>query len=122
MPSSINEYHSLVPLDLSPQKSVQAFGYPSWVYKAFSTEEGYIYALRRIEGGIFLCFHRILANCDPGFRLANENDIRIIQRWKKVTSANVVTVHNAWTTTQFGDSCIFPRVRPCPEHTSLIAR
>lgn len=74
---------------MSPQKSTQTFGYSSWVYKAFSTEDAHIYALRRIEG----------------FRLSNENDIRVVQRWKKVTSANIVTIHNAWTTTKFGDSC-----------------
>ncbi|KAI5817266.1 hypothetical protein BZA77DRAFT_310204 [Pyronema omphalodes] len=90
LPSSLNEYHSLVPLDMSPQKSTQTFGYSSWVYKAFSTEDAHIYALRRIEG----------------FRLSNENDIRVVQRWKKVTSANIVTIHNAWTTTKFGDSSI----------------
>ncbi|KAI5783600.1 zinc finger CCCH type domain-containing protein [Geopyxis carbonaria] len=90
LPASINEYHSLVPLDTTSQKSTQSFGYASWVYKAFSTEDGNTYALRRVEG----------------FRLQNEADIRVIQRWKKVTSANIVTVHNAWTTTKFGDSTI----------------
>ncbi|KAF8253602.1 hypothetical protein K440DRAFT_618045 [Wilcoxina mikolae CBS 423.85] len=90
LPTSINEYHSLVPLDMSNQKSAQTFGYPSWVYKAFSTEDANTYTLRRVEG----------------FRLSNENDIRIVQRWKKVTSANIVTIHNAWTTTKFGDSSI----------------
>lgn len=90
LPASINEYHSLVPLDMTNQKSTQSFGYPSWVYKAFSTEDANTYALRRVEG----------------FRLSNENDIRIIQRWKKVTCANIVTIHNAWTTTKFGDSSI----------------
>lgn len=48
----------------------------------------------------------------PGFRLSNENDIRIVQRWKKVTSANIVTIHNAWTTTKFGDSCKDPPPPP----------
>ncbi|KAA8900334.1 hypothetical protein FN846DRAFT_909312 [Sphaerosporella brunnea] len=90
LPPSVNEYHSLVPLDMSNQKNTQVFGYPSWVYKAFSSEDPNIYALRRIEN----------------FRLVNESDIRVIQRWKKVTSANVVTIHNAWTTTKFGDSSI----------------
>ncbi|KAL7274863.1 PAB-dependent poly(A)-specific ribonuclease subunit 3 [Rhizina undulata] len=90
LPPTVNEYHSLVPLDMSNQKNTQIFGYPSWVYKAFSTEDGNTYALRRVEG----------------FRLTNEADIRIIQRWKKVISANIVTIHNAWTTTKFGDSSI----------------
>jgi len=90
LPASINEYHSLVPLDLTNQKNTQSFGYSNWAYKAFSSEDGHTYALRRVEG----------------FRLSNESDIRIVQRWKKVTCANIVTIHNAWTTTKFGDSSI----------------
>ncbi|PWW79831.1 hypothetical protein C7212DRAFT_273500 [Tuber magnatum] len=90
LPPSIQEYHQLVPLDVSNQKSAQVFGYPSWAYKAFSSEDGNAYALRRLEG----------------FRLSNEADIRIVQRWRKVSSANIVTIHDAWTTTKFGDSSI----------------
>ncbi|KAH0614057.1 uncharacterized protein H6S33_005943 [Morchella sextelata] len=90
LPPAVEEFHSLVPLDTSNQKNINVFGYPSWVYKAFSNEDANPYALRRVEG----------------FRLSNEADIRIVQRWKKVLSANIVTIHNAWTTTKFGDSSI----------------
>ena len=58
-----------------------------------------------------------------GFRLSNENDIRIVQRWKKVTSANIVTIHNAWTTTKFGDSCReppFPRAFAMLIHIAIV--
>ncbi|CUS10682.1 unnamed protein product [Tuber aestivum] len=51
LPPSIEEYHQLVPLDISNQRSAQVFGYPSWAYKAFSSEDGNAYALRRLEGG-----------------------------------------------------------------------
>jgi hypothetical protein len=53
LPASINEYHSLVPLDLTNQKNTQSFGYPNWAYKAFSSEDGHTYALRRVEGTNF---------------------------------------------------------------------
>lgn len=92
LPMSINEFQCLVPLDTTAQKSTQYFGHPSWVYKTFSSEDGNPYVLRRVEGG----------------RLSNDNDIRIIHaRWRKVISANMVTVHNAWTTTKFGDNCMW---------------
>jgi len=53
LPASINEYHSLVPLDLTNQKNTQSFGYSNWAYKAFSSEDGHTYALRRVEGADF---------------------------------------------------------------------
>ena len=46
----VDAYHSLVPLDMTNQKSTQIFGYPSWIYKAFSSGDGKTYALRRVEG------------------------------------------------------------------------
>lgn len=49
----VDAYHSLVPLDMTNQKSIQIFSYPSWVYKAFSSGDGRTYALRRVEGLFF---------------------------------------------------------------------
>lgn len=43
-----------------------------------------------------------------GFRLANEKHIMNVQRWKKILNGNIVTVHDAFTTTRFGDSCQLP--------------
>ena len=55
----VDAYHSLVPLDMTNQKSTQIFGYPSWIYKAFSSGDGKTYALRRVEGMTI-----IHVNCD----------------------------------------------------------
>ncbi|KMP07314.1 PABP-dependent poly(A) nuclease 3 [Coccidioides immitis H538.4] len=49
LPTQIDYFHSLVPLDLSHQKNAAIFGYPSWVYKAQSSKDGNFYALRRLE-------------------------------------------------------------------------
>lgn len=50
LPNHIESYHSLVPLDTN-QKSSNIFGgYTSWVYKAQSSANGHLFALRRIEG------------------------------------------------------------------------
>lgn len=54
LPAQIDHFHSLVPLDTSNQKNASLFGYPSWVYKAVSSKDGNTYALRRLEGELFL--------------------------------------------------------------------
>ncbi|KAI5246881.1 PAB-dependent poly(A)-specific ribonuclease subunit pan3 [Aureobasidium subglaciale] len=90
LPQQIEHFHSLVALDTNAQKSTSAYGYPSWVYKATSSKDGYNYALRRLEG----------------FRLTDENAIRAIQTWKRISNGNVVTVHDAFTTRAFGDSSL----------------
>ncbi|KAH0293523.1 PAB-dependent poly(A)-specific ribonuclease subunit PAN3 [Aureobasidium namibiae CBS 147.97] len=90
LPQQIEHFHSLVALDTNAQKSASAYGYPSWVYKATSSKDGYNYALRRLEG----------------FRLTDENAIRTIQTWKRISNGNVVTVHDAFTTRAFGDSSL----------------
>lgn len=50
LPPQIDHFHSLVPLDTTNQKNAATFGYPSWVYKAMSSKDGKLYALRRLEG------------------------------------------------------------------------
>ncbi|KAJ5774782.1 hypothetical protein N7457_009678 [Penicillium paradoxum] len=90
LPAQVDYFHSLVPLDLSHQKNAATFGYPSWVYKAQSSKDGYFYALRRLEG----------------FRLTNEKAIRSVQMWKRVCNASVVTIHDAFTSRSFQDSSL----------------
>ncbi|KAI9847420.1 MAG: PAB-dependent poly(A)-specific ribonuclease subunit 3 [Thelocarpon superellum] len=87
LPTQVDHFHSLVPLDTVNQKSATTFGYPSWIYKAVSAKDGRLYALRRLEG----------------YRLTNERSIRSVQAWKRVNNAGVVTVHDAFTTGAFGD-------------------
>ncbi|KAI9675632.1 MAG: PAB-dependent poly(A)-specific ribonuclease subunit 3 [Caeruleum heppii] len=87
LPSQIDHFHSLVPLDTTNQKSATTFGYPSWIYKATSSKDGKTYALRRLEG----------------YRLTNEKAIRSVPSWKRVDSGNVVAIHDAFTTGAFGD-------------------
>ncbi|KAF3897037.1 PAN2-PAN3 deadenylation complex subunit PAN3 [Trichophyton interdigitale] len=90
LPTQIDHFHSLVPLDVTHQKNATIFGYPSWVYKAQSSKDGNYYVLRRLEG----------------FRLTNEKAIRCVQAWKRVISASVVTVHDAFTNRSFQDSSL----------------
>ncbi|KAL9076699.1 MAG: hypothetical protein Q9157_003568, partial [Trypethelium eluteriae] len=49
LPSQVDHFHSLVPLDINNQKNAALFGYSSWVYKAVSSNDGFTYTLRRLE-------------------------------------------------------------------------
>jgi len=43
----------------------------------------------------------------PGYRLTNENAIlAVMKEWKKIKNANIVTVHEAFTTRDFADSSL----------------
>ena len=46
----VEQFHTLVSLDLSDSKSERLFGYPSWLYKAVSGNDGNYYCLRRLQG------------------------------------------------------------------------
>ncbi|KAF2462013.1 PAB-dependent poly(A)-specific ribonuclease subunit PAN3 [Lineolata rhizophorae] len=87
---SVDHFHSLVPLDTTNQKNAALFGYPSWVYKAMSSQDGNYYTLRRLEG----------------YRLTNEKAIRSIDPWKRLDNGSIVTILDAFTTRAFGDSSL----------------
>ncbi|KAK9761988.1 PAB-dependent poly(A)-specific ribonuclease subunit 3, variant 2 [Basidiobolus ranarum] len=88
LPAEVHVYHSLYPLDHPNQsKSTKVFGYPTSVYKAASSIDGKIYALRRIEG----------------YRLTNEAAMSTIENWRKISHPNIVSVREAFTTKAFGD-------------------
>lgn len=107
LPQQLEHFHSLVALDTNTQKTASAYGYPSWIYKAISSKDGYTYALRRLEGQLLSCRRRLaVANRFSGFRLTDENAIRTIQTWKRISNGGVVTVHDAFTTRAFGDSSL----------------
>ena len=94
MPNSqlpqLDNYHSLVPLDTTHRKNPSIFGFSSWVYKANSLKKGRVFCLRRLEG----------------FRLSNESAIRSVAEWRRINCANVVRIHDAFTTRAFGDSSL----------------
>lgn len=95
IPSTIQleNYHSLVPLDkldTPHRKNTSIFGWTSWLFKAFSTKTGRVYCLRRIQD----------------FRLGDREAtqaIETIKKWKQIHNGNVVFVHDAFTTSAFGD-------------------
>ena len=104
LPPQIDHYHSLVPLDTTNQKNATLFGYPSWIYKAVSSKDGNTFALRRLEGWSRRMLTNLLTTL--GYRLTNEQAIRTIQKWKRISNGNVVTVIDAFTNRSFGDSSL----------------
>ncbi|RWA14177.1 hypothetical protein EKO27_g927 [Xylaria grammica] len=87
---SLQHYHSLVPLDIKLKNTPGIFGLPTWVWKATSRKNGNIYCLRRVEG----------------FRLTNEDAIKAVNSWKKISHPNIVTTVEAFTTRDFNDSSL----------------
>ncbi|KAK1758362.1 PAB-dependent poly(A)-specific ribonuclease subunit PAN3 [Echria macrotheca] len=87
----LDHYFALFPLDTTNRKNTASFGYPSWMYKAMSSRNGRYFALRRLEG----------------YRLTNENAVlSVVKDWKRVKNANIVSVHEMFTTREFGDSSL----------------
>ncbi|KAI0476408.1 hypothetical protein GGR56DRAFT_468741 [Xylariaceae sp. FL0804] len=87
---TLQQYHSLVPLDTRLHNTTSIFGLPTWVWKATSRKNGNIFCLRRIEG----------------FRLTSEEAIKPVSSWKKIIHPNIVTTVEAFTTRDFNDSSL----------------
>ncbi|KAF2395970.1 hypothetical protein EJ06DRAFT_534411 [Trichodelitschia bisporula] len=90
LPVTVDHFHSLVPLDTNNQRNTTTFGYVTWAYKATSGKDGKLYALRRLEG----------------YRLTNEKAILAVRPWKRINNGSVVSIHEAFTTRDFGDSSL----------------
>ncbi|KAI8984039.1 kinase-like domain-containing protein [Mycotypha africana] len=68
------------------------YGYPSSVYKAINSLDGRQYAMVRIEG----------------FRLVNEQAMKIVEGWRCIRHCNIVSLRESFTTRAFeGPSLIF---------------
>eukprot|EP01135_Chromosphaera_perkinsii_P000150 Nk52_evm46s32 gene=Nk52_evmTU46s32 len=88
LPMEVDQYHSLYSLDNHVyEKSPKTFGFFTSCYKVISSFDGMPYCLRRIEG----------------YRLTNEKTMVVVDQWKKVQHANIVTLRQVFTTKEFGD-------------------
>jgi PAB-dependent poly(A)-specific ribonuclease subunit 3 len=91
LPDHINIYHSLVPIDKSYEPNSRVWGLPTSFYKVFSNVDGNAYALRKV---------------DHNFAIINELPFKLIKKWKAIKSANLVQLHEAFTTMAFGKSSL----------------
>ncbi|MEQ2187564.1 hypothetical protein GOODEAATRI_005949 [Goodea atripinnis] len=91
VPSEVDSYHSLFPLEpLPPPNRMQKtsnFSYITSCYKAVNSKDDLPYCLRRIHG----------------FRLVNTKCMMLVDMWKKIQHSNTVTLREVFTTKAFGD-------------------
>uniref|UniRef100_A0A3B5LNV5 PAN2-PAN3 deadenylation complex subunit PAN3 n=1 Tax=Xiphophorus couchianus TaxID=32473 RepID=A0A3B5LNV5_9TELE len=91
LPSEVDSYHSLFPLEpLPPPNRMQKtsnFSYITSCYKAVNSKDDLPYCLRRIQG----------------FRLVNTKCMMLVDMWKKIQHSNTVTLREVFTTKAFGD-------------------
>ncbi|KAK5656512.1 hypothetical protein OQA88_4489 [Cercophora sp. LCS_1] len=99
-------WHTLHPLDTNPRKSATSFGHTSWIYRAQSSVNGRQYALRRLEGTASEQDDECVLT-KSGYRLTNAQAIKhVIEAWKEINNASIVSVHEIFTTRAFGDSSL----------------
>lgn len=91
MPTKVNMYHTLYPLEKFTDHHSPVFGYATCVYKATSLVDGKPYVLRRVKN----------------YLIGNEASISGIEAWKRIRHSSIISMHEAFTTKAFGDTCIF---------------
>uniref|UniRef100_A0A8C7ZSP6 PAN2-PAN3 deadenylation complex subunit PAN3 n=1 Tax=Oryzias sinensis TaxID=183150 RepID=A0A8C7ZSP6_9TELE len=91
VPSEVDSYHSLFPLEPPPppnrMQKTSNFSYITSCYKAVNSKDDMPYCLRRIHG----------------FRLVNTKCMMLVDMWKKIQHSNTVTLREVFTTKAFGD-------------------
>lgn len=87
LPQQVHVYHSLFPLDEHHERSNKTFGYSTKVYKVTCSLDAKPYVFRRIEG----------------FRLTNEAAMSVVESWRRIRHANIISIREAFTTKAFGD-------------------
>lgn len=103
-------FHTLTPLH-GTSPSTPSLRYARTVYKAISAQNGRTYCLKRFHSGFYLHTHHDsrLTIVFEGFEATSENEpaIRSVRaRWPSVVNSNVVSVHYAFTTSEFHDSSL----------------
>lgn len=88
LPTKVEQFQDLVPIEEAPGLQSSAFGCFSTVYKATNGKTGEVVCLRRIH------------NFSP---LNTRGLMAIMDNWKKLSHANLVTLKSVFTTKDFGD-------------------
>ncbi|KAG1777892.1 hypothetical protein EV702DRAFT_1098247 [Suillus placidus] len=90
LPDELQGYHSLALLEPSVTERRKFFSWYSTVYRATSSNDGVLYALRRIEN----------------FRLMHQAAFGAIETWSRVEHPSIVRVREAFTTRAFNDNSL----------------
>ena len=104
LPTEVDNFTHLCPLEpvlANPMHKSNTFGYVTSVYKAANMKTGLHVCLRRIHN----------------YRLVNTKCMMLVDQWKKLSHANLVTLRQVFTTKSFGDhSMVFVYdLFPCAE-------
>lgn len=89
LPAHVGVYHLLVLLDSTFDKTSRVWHVPCHVYKAFSNADGAAYTVRRLDAS-------------SKVRIANEAPFSTVKRWRTLRHANIVRLHDAFTSVAFG--------------------
>mmetsp|Transcript_4055 Transcript_4055/g.5027 ORF Transcript_4055/g.5027 Transcript_4055/m.5027 type:complete len:457 (-) Transcript_4055:440-1810(-) len=91
LPTLVRRYHSLYPLDKSDKdKSVKLFGHISHLFKCIHTNDRLPYLMRRIDG----------------LYVTDEAVSTAVSAWKAVQHPTIITLHEAFNTTEFNDNSV----------------
>ncbi|GMM27616.1 Pan3 protein [Martiniozyma asiatica (nom. inval.)] len=89
LPIHVNQYHSLYPIDRQ-NLSGNSYGYQSMVYKCMSNNDGLLYCLRRLKN----------------VPITSSSSLEKVKCWKKLDCANIIKLHEVFTTRAFGDNSL----------------
>ncbi|XP_057334971.1 PAN2-PAN3 deadenylation complex subunit PAN3 [Microplitis mediator] len=90
LPTEVDNYHELCPLEPIHKPASTVLGYQTSTYKATSLKNGVRYCLRRVHD----------------FRLGNTKCMVLVDMWKRIFHTNVVQLLEVFTTKAFGDNSI----------------
>ncbi|EIW71105.1 hypothetical protein TREMEDRAFT_37565 [Tremella mesenterica DSM 1558] len=103
LPDEVSSYHNLIPIGLAMPPRSQVYGYPSPIYKAISSVDGNVYALRRIAG----------------YKVTSEQAFSTVERWQRLRHPNVVCLREAFTTKVFDDDSLIMVYDYHPESNTM---
>ncbi|XP_015114391.1 PAN2-PAN3 deadenylation complex subunit PAN3 [Diachasma alloeum] len=87
LPTEVDNYHELCPLEAIHKPASTVLGYQTSTYKATSLKNGVRYCLRRVHD----------------FRLGNTKCMVLVDMWKRISHTNLVQLLEVFTTKAFGD-------------------
>ncbi|OAX40680.1 hypothetical protein K503DRAFT_768340 [Rhizopogon vinicolor AM-OR11-026] len=90
LPDELQGYHSLALLEPPVAERRKFFSWYSTVYRATSSNDGVVYALRRVEN----------------FRLMHQAAFGAIETWSRVEHPNIARVREAFTSRAFNDNSL----------------
>ena len=113
-PWILNNGYNIMVLLMNEQVNHSMFGYASTCYKAVNTKNKSHCVLRRLHGKLNNVIRTFIGTMLSGYKLSSVKAVQEVHRWRKVSHANVVALHEMFTTKVFGDNCKLRTSHVCP--------